>query len=606
MPPRIQILPENLCNQIAAGEVVERPSSVVKELLENSLDAGATSVQIDLERGGKSLVRVADDGSGMNREDLLLCLERHATSKIRQDADLFQLTTLGFRGEALPSIAAVSRLQISSRVEESEEGWEVRVEAGRVRGVEAVGRPRGTEIEVRDMFFRLPARKKFLRRDETELGHISETVTRQALARPEVQFQLRHQGRTLLDLPRHPRPEERIGALLGRPVLRQLLPLDFEAPWGKLHGFLSEPALTRSAPNAVYTYINGRFIRDRLVQHALLEGYRNIIPKGRYPVTVLFLDMAPEQVDVNVHPTKHEVRFRDPQGVHELVATAIRQALSRPGCGDSGAIPDPATPLRVPSSSPVATVPAAQEARRGVQEALAGYAARLDRSVPPPPAPNFAFPAAPFPERRASEPDEARFADNSYFQRFHLIGQYRGSYLLCQEGDDLVLIDQHAAHERIGFERLKAQVGTSGIEKQALLFPLVLELGAVEFASFSEKLARLESLGFELEEFGQRAFAIKAVPQLLQQVDAEALLRDVAGELAAIGSSELVDEALDRVLMTMACHTMVRANQVLGREQMLALLRDLDSIDFSSRCPHGRPVFARLTQADVEKLFHRR
>ena len=606
MPPQIHILPETLCNQIAAGEVVERPSSVVKELLENSLDAAATSIQIDLERGGKSLVRIVDDGHGMGREDLLLCLERHATSKIRQDTDLFQIRTLGFRGEALPSIAAVSRFTISSRTEEADEGWEVRVEAGQVRDVRAAGRPRGTEIEVRNLFYKLPARKKFLRRDETELGHISETVTRQALARYDVQFRLSHNGRTLIDLPRHANPEERIGALLGRPTLSQLHPLRLTAPWGEVHGFLGEPGLTRSSANAVYTYINGRFIRDRLIQHALLDGYRNLIPKGRYPVVVLFLEMASEQVDVNVHPTKHEVRFREPSGVHDFVASGIRETLSAPAATvpEKGEVMPPVpSPQRsemqreFPATLPVQS--SRQDGKNSIKEALDRYAAHgADREGIAPSTGGFQVTT---PGRTESHDGGDRF-----FARFQLIGQYRNSYLVCQEDDDLLLIDQHAAHERIGFEKLKVQLQQTGVERQRLLFPLVLELNAAEFADFSEVLPQLSRLGFDLEEFGQRAYVVKGVPQLLQHVDVETLLRDVAGELNTIGSSGLVDEALDKVLMTMACHTMVRANQSLSQQQMLALLKELDRIDFSSRCPHGRPVFTRMSLADVEKLFQRR
>ncbi|AMV72619.1 DNA mismatch repair endonuclease MutL [Desulfuromonas carbonis] len=603
MTNRIRILEENLCNKIAAGEVVERPASVVKELLENALDAGSTELSIEVEQGGKGLVRVSDDGEGMDRDDLLLCVERHATSKIASDDDLFRLRTFGFRGEALPSIAAVSRLTLSSRTASAEAGWEVYLEGGVVRRSNAVGLPCGTVVEVRNLFFNTPARRKFLRRDETELGHIGDVVTKLALANPEVRFRLQHNGRTLIDVYRNHSLEERVAALLGRPLLKDLLPLcqDGEGPLA-LHGLIAQPGQNRSTSNTIFTYINGRYIRDRVVQHAVMEGYRNLLLKGRYPVVVLFLDLDPELVDVNVHPTKHEVRFRDQRQVHEFIVASLRATL-RP----TGWLGAPSETVAAPAG--ITDPPSAAAAAVGrIEEALQAYATRSGTSdlfpqrPQAPPAPQ----SWPLPMAADNEPP-ARLppSPEGYFASLAIIGQYRRSYLLCQDGDDMVLIDQHAAHERIGFERLKAQFLAAGIERQLLLFPSLLELDFREAAWLGEHLDDLARLGFEIEPFGGNAFVVKATPQLLGEVTVNDLIRDVAGELAALGNSGLLEDALDKVLIRMACHGMLRANQTLSPAEGRALLEDLDRVDFRGNCPHGRPVMKRLTLAEVERMFKR-
>ena len=601
MTNKIRILEENLCNKIAAGEVVERPASVVKELLENALDAGAGEISIEVEQGGKGLVRVSDDGEGMARDDLLLCVERHATSKIASDDDLFRLRTFGFRGEALPSIAAVSRLTLSSRTAAAEAGWEVYLEGGVVRRSGAVGLPCGTVVEVRNLFFNTPARRKFLRRDETELGHIGDVVTKLALANPEVRFRLQHNGRTLIDVYRNHSLEERVAALLGRPLLKDLLPFckDGEGPLA-VHGLIAQPGQNRSTSSAIFTYINGRYIRDRVVQHAVMEGYRNLLLKGRYPVVVLFLDLDPELVDVNVHPTKHEVRFRDQRQVHEFIVASLRETL-RP-TGWLGSLPE-VDPAHEEIAEPVATAAAAAAGR--IEEAMQAYATRSGTPALFPQRPQ-APQSRPMPMAAGSEPSLTIPASSGgYFASLQIIGQYRRSYLLCQDGDDLVLIDQHAAHERIGFERLKAQFFADGIERQLLLFPSLLELDFREAAWLGEHLDDLARLGFEIEPFGGNAFVVKATPQLLGEVTVNDLIRDVAGELAALGNSGLLEDALDKVLIRMACHGMLRANQTLSPAEGRALLEDLDRVDFRGNCPHGRPVMKRLTLGEVERMFKR-
>jgi DNA mismatch repair protein MutL len=596
---KIQILPEKLCNQIAAGEVIERPASVVKELVENSLDAGATTVRIEVEKGGKRLIRVTDNGSGMSRDDAFLCLERHATSKLRSEHDLSCLRTLGFRGEALPSIAAISRLLLRTRQQEALEGWEVYLEGGTVRRADAAGTPVGTTIEVRNLFYNTPARRKFLRRDETELGHIADTVTKLALARPEIQFQLAHDGRLLIDVNRHKTLPERVAQLLGPALLKELVQVDSAADGRRLHGLISRPETTRSTTGSMFTFINGRYIRDRVVHHALREGYRNLIMKGRHPMAVLFLEMEPSQVDVNVHPTKHEVRFREQAAVHDFIAGAIRDTL-RPSSwvrgGSSLQGPDSGAPKGERAEVRQSAFPApfisretGSEPAAGVQEELTGYRPAEAR-------PGSAMPIPPRPEQEYQ---------TGFFGGTTIIGQYRDSYIICQSGDDLLLIDQHAAHERIAFEKLRTQYRASGVERQMLMFPLVLEFDFREGAVVAEHLELLQRLGFEIEPFGGNAFAVKAVPHLFTGGETERLIRDVVGELATIGKSSLIEQALDGLLMLMACHRVVRANQVLSTAEIRALLVELDKVPFNAQCPHGRPVMQRLTLADVERMFKR-
>jgi len=610
MTQTIQILPEQLCNQIAAGEVVERPASVVKELLENSLDAGATDIRVEIDKGGKRLIRIVDDGCGMGKDDAFLCLERHATSKIRNEGDLFALHTLGFRGEALPSIASVSRMLLQTCAADGEEGWEIYAEGGRIKRAGAVGLAPGTRIEVRDIFFNTPARRKFLRKDETEFGHIADIVTRLALAYPEVQFRLFHNGRSLIEVYRQAGLAERIGALLGRPLLADLLPVEVDSGSDlRLRGFISQPATHRATTGSIYTYINGRYIRDRVVQHALLEGYRNVLVRGRYPVVVLFLDIDPELVDVNVHPTKHEVRFRDQRLVHDFITHSVRDALRPSGwLQEMGAddLPVDEHDGTAPAKPSVAAIPApapARDYRREVQESLELYARKHQTPAEPPvrPVAQSGFQPAPEPQTAFVPPAE----ESGFFGSLRIIGQYRNSYILCQDGQDLILIDQHAAHERIGFERLRQQFMAGNIERQALLFPVVIELDFRESQQFAEQLDKLDRLGFDIEPFGGKSFVLKGVPRFLDQGDAEQQVRDIAAETAQVGQSVLAEDTLDKVFILMACHGVIRANQALSLPEMSALLKELDAVDFSAHCPHGRPVMIRQRLAEIEKMFKR-
>jgi DNA mismatch repair protein MutL len=598
MNTRIQILPENLANQIAAGEVVERPASIVKELIENSIDASATEISIDIEKGGKGLVRVVDNGHGMKRDDAFLCLERHATSKVKSAEDLFALHTMGFRGEALPAIASVSRLRLTTRSVEEENGWQIYAEGGTIRQADAVGAAFGTIVEARNLFFNTPGRRKFLRKDETEFGHIADVVNRLALSRPDIHFRLAHNGRTVIDAYRHNRLEERAAALLGRTIAADLLAVEAESGHGEmLVGLISTPGTSRSSTAQIYTYINGRFVRDRVVQHAILDAYRTMLEKRRYPVAVLFIDMPPEMVDVNVHPTKHEVRFRNQHQVHDFIVSALRTRLQQ-GVEPSRPVTSQVYETLVadnPDATPIVTKHVEYQDR--IQESLVAFNDKVAAS------PDIS--AVSTVKGDMTDWAQRPQAVNSIPEGWRLIGQYLNSYLLCQAADELVLVDQHAAHERIGFERLRQQLESNGIASQNLLFPVVLELEHREAAVFVEHLAEFARFGFDVEAFGGRSFTVKAVPALIGDVDAERLVRDLAAELNEIGRAGQLEDEIERVLSVLACHSMIRANQALSEAEMHQLLKDLAAIDFGSCCPHGRPVMHRLTKRDVEKLFHR-
>ena len=613
METKIHILPEDLCNKIAAGEVVERPSSIVKELLENSLDAGASDILIELEAGGKRLIRITDNGCGMNRQDAFLSFERHATSKIRTDTDLFALTTLGFRGEALASIASVSRLQLKTCDNENGLGQQIYAEGGKIKNADEVGLPRGTDIEVRNLFFNLPARKKFLRKEQTELGHAADVVTKQALANPTVSFRLKHNDRKMLDLRREKGVRERVAALLGRSLLPDMLPVEWQSGNDlQLTGLISQPQLTRSAASHIYTFINGRYIRDRVVQHAVMDGYRHLLMKGRYPVVVLFLQIDPAQVDVNVHPTKHEVRFREQSMVHDFIAKSLQQTLRSSEWLTATSL-ETSTEKKdnYSSEQQVQTVKQGQivEVGDSVRELESHYSQPLkshqqNQFISKPAEQQFTNFSQPLVQSESQYTLPGSEA-TGFFTGLQILGQYHQSYLLCQDGADLILIDQHAAHERVGFEKLRHAYAAGTITSQTLLFPEVLELDFNSATALGDNLQELASLGFEIEPFGGKSFALKAIPQLLGNKDAVKLVVDVALELERVGRTGQLRESIDEILILMACHSVIRANQALATVEIKALFQELDQIDFKANCPHGRPVMQRMTLLEVERLFRR-
>lgn len=606
MTTRIHILPENLTNKIAAGEVVERPCSVVKELVENSLDAGCTDIVVEIEGGGKRLIQVTDDGSGMSREDGLLALERHATSKISSESDLFGIDTLGFRGEALPAIASVSRFTLATRERGRYEGTEIYAEGGRIKEVKACGMAEGTTIAVRNLFFNTPARLKFMRSSETEAGHVGDFLTRLAVSRPDIRFTYISDGRNVFrvlqgDL------QARVASLFGSSIADALFPVESTGDGIRVSGLIAAPECSRSAASHLFTFINGRFIRDRVVQHAILGAYRNFLERGRYPVVAIFIEVPSAEVDVNVHPTKHEVRFRDQGRVHDAIQGSLAGVLA-------------ATPwLRASSAnraafvSPSALSSVTETRVAEVREALGRYQPEPLRqhkfNLLPAGAPSVpdAGPGARGAECTTANSSSRILQSEScgYYSALTVIGQFNAAYILCQEGSDLVIIDQHAAHERVAFEQLKMQYARGGVESQGLLFPETTELSFRETAALRENLASIASLGYEIEAFGGNTWLVKAVPRLLADSDYLRILLDILEEVHSLGKSRTFAEALEEILARIACHSVVRGTHILSQPEISALFAQMDATDFSSNCPHGRPVYRKITLVEVERMFKR-
>ena len=586
---RIRILPETLSNMIAAGEVVERPASVVKELVENSIDAGSSRIDVTVRDGGKRLIRVADNGSGMGREDALLCLERHATSKIGKPSDLESISTMGFRGEALASIASVSRMTVSTKEGDALEGTEVITEGGVVKEVRAAGIPGGTIVEVRDLFFNTPARKKFLRTTATELGHIGDYLARTAIAFPAIAFTFKSDGKTILDLPGAADTGERLHALFGRDDAGRLMEIDEEGGSMKVTGFISPPTVQRSTASSLYIYVNGRIVKDRVIRHAILQGYESFIMKGRFPVALLFVEVPPEEVDVNVHPAKSEVRFRNAGAVHSLVSSAVEKALrEKEWLGGESA---PAGSERVKEA---AALYMAREEERAEKETTP-FMER--RSIPG---------ALPPGESRDGGMEEGReLAPERYFSSLEVIGQLGGMYILCQGRDGLVIIDQHAAYERIAFEELKAGYEGRSPDVQKLLIPETVDLPPRAAAAVKENLGYLRELGFHVDHFGGRSFVIEAVPAVIGTAGAGEMIADIGTELAEGPASRRFAHALDGILKRLACHSVIRGRRRMRREEMEDLLRRMDAAGIVPHCPHGRPARIVLTMDEIEKRFER-
>jgi DNA mismatch repair protein MutL len=576
MSGRILVLPPQLVNQIAAGEVVERPASVVKELVENSLDAGAKSVSCKVVQGGRELVEVIDDGEGMSAEDLQLAVMRHATSKIKSSEDLARIGTLGFRGEALPSIAAVSRICITTRRREDAAGTRLEMEGGGEPQLSDAGVPVGTSVAVKDLFFNVPARRKFLRTPATEMGHIQSWFTRLGLLRPDVHFRLEHGGRKLIDAPPASDLAQRAAVLLGREVFEHLFPVDSGQDGLRIEGLISDPEHSRSNARSVFLFVNGRFVRDRLLQHAVMEGYRTVLPTGRFPVVVLRLQLDAEKVDVNVHPQKTEVRFEDTQAVHNALAVAVGEVLAK-APWISG---KPARTYKVHKTAEVCEA--------GVRQALARYnsaSPRANRSF------SFSAPKVPVEELPMHE--------------WRLVGTLWDTYLLVAYAGKLVVVDQHAAAERITFERMRRSLDEGRVQTQRLLVPAQVELDAAAVSVLESQGERIAQVGFELEPFGPAIVNVTAVPALLSQAPVGSLVRDVLDELAEVGTGAPWEKARLEVIGRMACHASVRAGQSLSEEKVRALLQQLEEIDFSGTCPHGRPVLVEFDKSEVAHWFLR-
>ncbi len=666
---RIHVLSETVANQIAAGEVVERPASVVKEMLENSLDAGATRIKINVEAGGKKLIQITDNGCGMVRDDAMLAFERHATSKIKNAEDLLSVATLGFRGEALPSIASVSRLRLETRAEEEAVGTVVEINGGKIARVEEAGLPLGTSITVRDLFFNTPARKKFLKAESTELSHIASLVTHYALAHPEKHFELHSAANAMLVAPPVAGYSERVYQVFGKETLDQLIPvasrqalervgLPQPPPWRRkekeedegeaaekdpgemrIHGFVSKPEIQKLNRNSIFVFVNGRLIRDRLVQHGLTEAYRNIIPPAVYPVVLLFLEMPAGEVDVNVHPSKTEVRFRQQSVMHDFVRDSVRAALMK-----ARPVPQFVTEMRAHATASTSLTPGAltpgtewepssdggppasgsRLPEAGLQEPGAdtgGFA--LQAPVVPPVSARFQFEGGIAVEANAAvslaRAVEA-IPDNGCAPALEVgeeeptlsslgtlkpLGQIRNSFILAVNEDGLWIVDQHVAHERVLFERILKQRAAQKVESQRLLMPIVLELSPAQQAVFTEISDELQHNGFEAEPFGARSVAVKVAPAGVDASAVESMLHELLDQFSREEQSLNLEKIRARIAASIACHAAIKVNMPLEQNKMEWLLTELARTDHPMSCPHGRPVVLRYSVKDIQKAFKR-
>lgn len=612
----IHLLSPRLANQIAAGEVVERPASVAKELLENSLDAGARRIELEVEEGGVKLLRIRDDGRGIACKQLPLALARHATSKIAELADLEGVQSLGFRGEALASISSVARLCLTSRTADASEAWQVEAEGRDMEPrVQPAAHPVGTTVQVCDLFYNTPARRKFLRTEKTEFGHLQEVVRRMAMARFDVAFHLKHNGRQVYAL--HDATDDvarmrRIGQLLGEEFLEQALPIDIERSGLRLWGWVGLPTFSRSQADMQYFYVNGRIVRDRLVGHAVRQAYRDVLYGGRHPAFVLYLELDPNLVDVNVHPTKHEVRFRDGRTVHDFIYSSLNRSLADVRPGDELAAPAAVSPLEVPVASGLA---AGEFAGQGglalsVSSEQSAQGARgatgFERSGSSGPV-GFAGTRAEV-YRQFAEPlaVNGQVCEDEHIPPLgYALAQLKGIYILAENSEGLVLVDMHAAHERIVYERLKLAMASEGLRGQPLLVPQSMALSEAEADCAEEHADWFARLGFELQRMGNESLAIRQIPALLKQAQAENLVRGVLADLMEFGTSDRIQAHINELLATMACHGSVRANRQLSLPEMNALLRDMEVTERSGQCNHGRPTWTQLGLAELDGLFLR-
>ena len=690
---RIRVLSDQVANQIAAGEVVDRPASVVKELLENSLDAGATRIRVEVEAGGRKLIRISDDGCGMNRDDALLAFERHATSKLRTANDLLSIATLGFRGEALPSIASVARVTLETATSEDPAGTRMEIAGGKILHVDDAALPCGTTISVADLFFNTPARRKFLRAESTELAHVTALVTHYALAHPEKHLELLSSSHTLVSAPPVSRTAERIYQIFGKDTLAQLLPVAAELPlaraglpepppWKRdpdeaprepgrmrLTGFFSKPELQKLNRNSIYIFINKRLVRDRLLMHAITEAYRNVIPPTCFPVVLLFLELPPEEVDVNVHPAKTEVRFRQQGVIHDFVRDSLRTALikARPAAAFLAALdlapsaspslmppatsplpgsPDETSAPRPPDSDPVAYQSAATDAEpfhltpqapspvpgklpfspgafrpNGFpnQQAWGEAAAALFSPATLPPAdgcgPNHGAPETYTSAALATaEVEAAQAADTlNHLASLKPLGQLRDSFILAAGGDGLWIIDQHVAHERVLFERILRERNVENVQRQRLLMPLLVELKPWQMVVFAQIAEELDRNGFEVEPFGPQTLAVKAAPVGLEGVALERMLTEVIEQCdgaAATGvqqpdRNENLGTLRTRIAASIACHSAIKVNTPLDPARMEWLLLELAKTEHPTSCPHGRPIALMYSWKEIQRAFHR-
>lgn len=594
MSVSIRVLPDVLISQIAAGEVVERPAAALKELLENSLDAGSNDIQVELEQGGIKRIRVSDNGSGIVRDELVLALTRHATSKIASLADLEQVASLGFRGEALASISAIARVLLSSRGVDAEHAWEVRVEGGRLTEPVPAARSGGTTIDIQDLFFNTPARRKFLKTEATEYAHCAETVRRLALANPDTAFTLTHNGRVLLRL-NADTAAARVRQVMGEAFERNTIAVDAAAGALRVSGWVIRPGAATAGRDSQHVFVNGRYVRDKLIVHALKEAYRDVLHHQLNPAYCLFISLPPDAVDVNVHPAKTEIRFRDSRGVHQFLFHAVERLLSAPVTGS--AVPDAAREAGMPSSN--SAFAALQQVSMPLQvtEAMAFYAP-LDQGsgVGGQDSGGGVAPVAPlFPENGQGDAPPLGYA----------LAQLHGVYVLAQNAQGLVLVDMHAAHERVVYEKLKTALDSRAVPAQTLLIPVALTVDARDAAEIGPHLEALREIGFELSITSPTSVAVRSVPWLLKNADPVELTRAVLAEVAEYGVARLLAERRNELLATLACHGAVRANRHLTLPEMNALLREMEATERAGQCNHGRPTWFQISIRELDAMFMR-
>ncbi|HHO75776.1 MAG TPA: DNA mismatch repair endonuclease MutL [Deltaproteobacteria bacterium] len=566
----VHILPHELVNQIAAGEVIERPASVVKELLENALDAGSDSIAVEITRGGIDLIRVADNGCGMEQDDLETAVLRHATSKIKEQKDLFSIHTLGFRGEALPSILSVSRADISTRPHKSSKGRAVSIEAGKVVNKTLKGMPEGTVVEIRDLFFNMPARKKFLKTTATEQRHIADIISRYAIACPSIRFLLTIDGRTVLNLRQDSTLEERVGSVWGKGLRSTWRTFFQERPGLCIHGIVATPEETRPNRSGIYTYVNNRSVRDQTLTSAIIQGYRGLLMKQRYPHAILFVEIDPLEVDVNVHPAKAEVRFKNGSAMFGLVANTIEKTFQTQHIESFPSAKDTPSHFTVQEHMPLQ------------------YKSR----------PLPAMDQGSISQKILFEQTKTTYADKA------VIGTLHSTYILLEGHSSLYIVDQHAAHERITYEKLKSIYTQQSIQKQMLLTPVVLELTPVEYSAFDEISSYVSSMGIETAPFGESALAVRSIPVILDKGDIRAIIFDLIHEVLQENSN--TKDYLHDILASIACHASIRSGDCLAASEIQALLKDLDDIGSPLTCPHGRPLFKRISSEEIERWIKRR
>lgn len=582
MPQKIQILPEAVAQAIAAGEVIERPASVVKELMENALDAGASEISVELKAGGLQLIRVFDNGEGIEPEDIPVAFQRYATSKIRSSEDLFAIQTLGFRGEALPSIAAVSQMSIKTRVPQSVSGRQAHCEGGEIRSIVEVGCPIGTEVEVKNLFYNIPVKRKFVKSIQTELRHSLNHFLRLSLAHPSVSFKFTHEGRLLYEYVKTDSPRVRVEAILGREMASHLQPIEFEEGEIRLRGFASLPSFSKGNGDGIYLYVNQRFIKDRMIYKAILEAYRHLIPSGKFPAVILFMTLPPSAIDVNVHPTKAEVKFKDPERVFRVVAGALSSALASPP-------------------------PFAKRKDERDEEGLrSSFGEPSDLGLAKP----FSV-STPWIDRDREASSVVKEAGTLSWEvekkgSLRILGQVRGTYILCEGEEGLILIDQHAAHERLLYEKYKKAHEAGSIPVERLLLPIPMELSTEESFVWMSYLEEIESMGFEIDGIGERMVAIRAVPKLTEPFDPKVMVRGLLEELSFVKREGEGGEAVHKMLVSLACHSAIRANFLLRREEMEGLVEALRPFPSSLTCPHGRPVFFILSSDELARQFKRK